>query len=205
MKCTICGCEKFKCTTPSRLFRVCNNCEAMERHRALWTLMKDSIKDDSVILDISPISKYIFGGFLNKTKPTVKYIGIDKYRDGNPNDKRDVSFCDMYFDLIDIPKFLEENSFDIVIMQHVLEEITDYKQCLKNIYCVMKAGGIAYLEIPCNCFLSEHENQEANKFGNVWQFSKKMLYDELIEMFTSVEIVDYEEGGFSGSFFVCVK
>jgi len=205
MKCSICECEKFINTTPERPFKVCATCEAMERHRALWNLIKDGIVQDAKILDISPISKYIFSGYLKKHRPDVTYTGVDKYRNGNPKDKRDSAFCDMYFDLVDMPKFIEDGVFDLVIMQHVIEEIDDYKTCLKNISNVLKKEGKAFLEIPSYDYLFEHVKQPPNNYGNVWQFSKGALFYELKELFEEVEVVNYEEGGFIGNFFVCKK
>lgn len=207
MKCTICGCEKFAniATIVDRPYRICAKCGAMERQRALWRLMSNHIVDNISVLEISPLSKYIFGGYLKESNPTLFYTGVDKYATGNPKDKRDVSFCDYYFDLIEMPKFLEDESYDIVIMQHVLEEIVDYESCFYNIVRVMKRSSIAFLEIPNYNDITEHIRQEPNHYGNVWKFSKSKLHSELQNFFQDVKIVEYNEGGYSGNIFIGKK
>ena len=43
-----------------------------------------------------------------------------------------------------------DNSFDLVICNHVLEHIEDDVQALKEIYRVLKNSGIAILQVPIN-------------------------------------------------------
>lgn len=204
MKCTTCGCSQFILGTEERKFRVCLHCGAMERHRALWKILKDCASSTSKVLEISPLSPFIFGQLLAETYPGIHYVGVDKYVNGNPKDYRDCAFCDMFFDLVAMDLEIEPASFDRVIMQHVLEEILDYRKCIENISHVLVLGGVAFLEIPVHDG-PEHIQQEANHYGNVWKFSLDRMIEDLSKHFTKVDVIRYSEGGFSGIFFVCHK
>ena len=54
--------------------------------------------------------------------------------------------ADMHFDLHSIP--LEENRFDVVFCNHVLEHVDDALQCMKELYRVMKPGGWGIMQVP---------------------------------------------------------
>ena len=54
--------------------------------------------------------------------------------------------ADMHFDLDQIP--LEDNRFDVIFCNHVLEHVTDDAQCLRELYRVMKPGGWGIFQVP---------------------------------------------------------
>ena len=47
--------------------------------------------------------------------------------------------ADLHFDLHKIP--LEENTFDVIFCNHVLEHVQDDNKCMQELYRVMKKGG----------------------------------------------------------------
>lgn len=202
MNCAICNNDKFVGNLFDRPARVCSSCGAMERQRALWKILQ--LKDGDKILEIAPLSKYIFGGLIREKFPKTFYIGADRYKNGNPYDHRDVSFCNMYFDLVDMDDNIGANSLNVFIMQHVLEEIDDYYKCLQNIHMSLVTNGVAYLELP-NQPIDKHIKHDVNKFGNVWRFSKNQLLLELNNLFEKVDFIPYDECNFKGNFFRCVK
>ena len=53
---------------------------------------------------------------------------------------------DIHFDLHQIP--LEDNRFDVVFCNHVLEHVDDALQCMKELYRVMKPGGFGIFQVP---------------------------------------------------------
>jgi SAM-dependent methyltransferase len=62
---------------------------------------------------------------------------------------------------IDITKIpYEDKSFDIVICNHVLEHVPDYKKALSEIYRVLKPSGKAVLQTPYSELLKEHFEDE---------------------------------------------
>jgi ubiquinone/menaquinone biosynthesis C-methylase UbiE len=52
----------------------------------------------------------------------------------------------MHFDLHEIP--LDENKFDVVFCNHVMEHVTDANQCMKELFRVLKPGGWAIMQVP---------------------------------------------------------
>jgi ubiquinone/menaquinone biosynthesis C-methylase UbiE len=54
--------------------------------------------------------------------------------------------ADLHFDLHDIP--LEDNRFDVVFCNHVMEHVDDPIQCMKELFRVMKSGAWAIMQVP---------------------------------------------------------
>ena len=54
--------------------------------------------------------------------------------------------ADVKMDLHDIP--FDENSFDVIFCNHVLEHVEDDLQCIREMYRVLKPGGWAILQSP---------------------------------------------------------
>jgi ubiquinone/menaquinone biosynthesis C-methylase UbiE len=54
--------------------------------------------------------------------------------------------ADIHFDLHQIP--LEDNRFEVVFCNHVMEHVDDPIQCMKELYRVMKPGGWAIMQVP---------------------------------------------------------
>ena len=57
-----------------------------------------------------------------------------------------ISIADLHFDLHKIP--LEDNLYDVIFCNHVLEHVEDDHQCMKELYRVMKAGGWGIFQVP---------------------------------------------------------
>ena len=51
-----------------------------------------------------------------------------------------------HFDSHEIP--LEDNRFDVVFCNHVMEHVENPLQCMKELYRVMKKGGWALIQVP---------------------------------------------------------
>jgi ubiquinone/menaquinone biosynthesis C-methylase UbiE len=51
-----------------------------------------------------------------------------------------------FFDLHDIP--LEDNRFDVIFCNHVMEHVDDPIQCMKELYRVMNHGGWGIMQVP---------------------------------------------------------
>lgn len=61
-------------------------------------------------------------------------------------------------DATDIP--FGAGKFDLIICNHVLEHIPDYRKALQEIYRVLKAGGIAILQTPYSKLLVKNFDDE---------------------------------------------
>ena len=97
---------------------------------------------------------------------------------------------------IDITKIdFEDNYFDIVICNHVIEHVQDYLKALKEISRVVKKNGIAILQTPYSELLYnnfEDRNINTNELrllyygqeDHVRIVSKRQFFDELSQYFT---------------------
>jgi SAM-dependent methyltransferase len=179
----------------------CEECDALERHRALartmYALLQDG--DGRAALEAGPASPRVFGGFLRERG--WRYTSIDQSRRGNPNDPRAVGFIDHETDLCDL-SLLEDDSIELVIVQHVIEEIADYPKALSELARVLAPAGTALLEIPFDPKLARSERHPPNHFGNVWRFGAD-LPASVQEHFPDVDVVGLQEAGYFGRLLVC--
>ncbi len=108
----------------------------LERHRLIWLYLKnetDFFTRPIKLLHIAP-EQCFHGRF--KAQPNLEYLTGDL----------ESPIADLHFDLHAIP--LEDNRFDVVFCNHVLEHVQDARQCLKELYRVMKPGGWAIMQVP---------------------------------------------------------
>lgn len=109
----------------------------LERHRLMWLYLRDSSNfftaEKLNVLHIAP-EQCFHKRFQNQKN--LNYLTGDL----------ESPIADIHFDLHHIP--LEENRFDVVFCNHVLEHVEDPIQCLKEIYRVMKSGAWAIMQVP---------------------------------------------------------
>ncbi len=127
-------------TRPNSL---CPWCLSLERHRLLWLYLraKTNIFTDPVkVLHFAPehqIQEDL------KQRPNIDYTSCD---------------IDMPTAMVkvDITKIqYAENTFDIILCNHVLEHIPDDNLAMRELYRVLKPGGWAILQTPIDIY-SEH-------------------------------------------------
>lgn len=146
VECTCCG-SKYITFLPAgiqkRANARCINCGSLERHRTLWSFLKeqgDIFKKPTKLLHVAP-EKIFYDHFISI--PTVEYHPIDlmpdKYAYGIKTIQMDVTAMTY-----------PDASFDVVICSHVLEHIPDDKKAMQEIYRVLKPGGWAILNTPVN-------------------------------------------------------
>ena len=113
---------------------------SLERHRLMWLYLQnetDFLKtDESVkkkVLHMAPEQC-----FLDRFKKLnhIDLITADLYS----------PIVDVKADICDLP--FEENSFDIIFCNHVLEHIKDDKKAIQELYRVLKPGGFGIFQIP---------------------------------------------------------
>lgn len=109
----------------------------LERHRLMWLYLKHEsdffIKENLSVLHIAP-EQCFYGKF--KAQKTLNYLTGDLVS----------PLADIHFDLHQIP--LEDNRFEVVFCNHVMEHVDDPIQCMKELYRVMKPGGWAIMQVP---------------------------------------------------------
>lgn len=117
-------------------FIMCPRCESLERHRLLWMYLKektDMFHERKKVLHIAP--EFYFQKVLSKMQG-IDYISADK----------ESRFAEVKMDITDIQ--YRENTFDVVLCNHVLEHITDDTKAMKEIYRVLKPNGWAIMQSP---------------------------------------------------------
>ena len=109
----------------------------LERHRLMWIYLKNHsdffTTDQLNVLHIAP-EQCFHKKF--KAQKNLNYLTADLVS----------PIADMHFDLHSIP--LEDNRFDVVFCNHVMEHVDDALQCMRELYRVMRPGGWAIMQVP---------------------------------------------------------
>ena len=109
---------------------------SLERHRLMWLFMQHNTNfftENLKCLHIAP--EYCFIKLFKKMK-NIDYTTGDLIS----------PWADVKFDVHDIP--FEENTFDVVICNHVLEHVEDSHRAMTELYRVMKPGGWGIFQVP---------------------------------------------------------
>ena len=114
---------------------LCPGTFSLERHRLLWLYLKketDFINSNNKILHFAPeqcFHKFFKSFFKN-------YTSIDL---NSP-------IVDIKADICNLP--FNDNSYDYILCNHVLEHIYDDEKAMKEIFRVLNKNGIAILQVP---------------------------------------------------------
>ncbi len=109
----------------------------LERHRLMWLYLKDH------------------SNFLTAIKLEVLHVAPEQCFHKRFKEQSNLNYltgdlvsplADIHFDLHSIP--LEDNRFDVVFCNHVLEHVDDALKCMKELYRVMKPGGFGIMQVP---------------------------------------------------------
>lgn len=109
---------------------------SLERHRLMWLFLKDKttfFTDKLKFLHIAPEYCFIkiFKGMKNIDYTTGDLIS---------------PWADVKMDVHDIP--FDDNSFDIIMCNHVLEHVQDDRKVMKEFFRVMNKGGWGIFQVP---------------------------------------------------------
>lgn len=109
----------------------------LERHRLMWLYLKD------------------FSDFFTAEKLKVLHIAPEQCFHKKFKGQKNLDYltadlvspiADLHFDLHSIP--LEDNRFDVIFCNHVMEHVDDPRQCMRELYRVLKPGGWAIMQVP---------------------------------------------------------
>ncbi|WP_010228001.1 class I SAM-dependent methyltransferase [Gillisia marina] len=109
---------------------------SLERHRLLWLYLKNKtalFTEKTKLLHFAPEQAF-YKRF--KKMENLKYTTTDL---NSP-------LADVKADICNLP--FEDNSFDFILCNHVLEHIPDDTKAMQELYRVLSPGGIAILQIP---------------------------------------------------------
>ena len=199
-RCPICGSDELV-EFSGRPAARCASCGALERHRALARSQSEVLGRgaDRAALEVGPLNPEVFGRYLRDRG--WRYMSTDQSFHGNAADPRAVGFIDFEADLCDLSA-IADDAMQLVMAQHVIEEIPEYWRALAEVARVLSSDGVALLEIPFDPRRERSERQAADHFGNLWRFGAD-LPDRLREHFSEVEVASLREGSYSGALLVC--
>ena len=115
---------------------LCPNCLSLERHRLIWLYLKEKtyfFTRKLHVLHIAPEACFI--------KRFEKIHG-DRYITADIESP----LAKIKMDIHQIP--FEQNTFDVVLCNHVLEHVQDDIKAIHEIHRVLKPGGFAILQVP---------------------------------------------------------
>ena len=145
-QCPLCGCQRRKFLpygyVTSRENALCPNCLSLERHRLLWLWL---LRESDIGRGAMALPKMLH------IAPEVALMRKFKKMYAN-NAERYVTadlespLADIHFDVQQIP--LEDESFDCVICNHIMEHVEDDRKALKELYRIMRRGGWGVILSP---------------------------------------------------------
>ncbi len=109
---------------------------SLERHRLLWLFLKNEtafFHKPLKVLHMAPEQCFLS---LFKKMKHLDYTTADLYS----------PIVDVKADILDLP--FNDNQFDIVFCNHVLEHIEDDSKAMKELFRVMKPGGMGIFQVP---------------------------------------------------------
>ena len=141
-RCVVCGYvgpfahKKTQKWLRSRLNAKCPGCSSLERHRFQWQLLDELLAGR----DRSQLSLLHFAPepcLEERLRPQFgEYLSADLFR----------SNVDRRVDVRKMP--MADKSFDVILCSMVLHYVEDFESGLREIYRVLKPGGMAMLPVP---------------------------------------------------------
>lgn len=162
---------------------------SLERHRLLWLYLKNEtnfFKDNLKVLHFAPEQAF-YKRFRNQKN--IDYITTDLHS----------PLADIKADICDLP--FENDSYDVILCNHVLEHIVDDTKAMQELYRIMKPGGWGIFQVPqdLNREFTFEDNSITDKDERAKIFGQydhvriygKDYFDKLRQIGFAVEEVDY--------------
>lgn len=121
---------------PVRQQALCPVCRSKEAHRLAWLYLSertDILHTHRIVLHIAPepdLSLWL------RQQPTITYLCGDLC----------FGVGDLCLNLCQLP--IRDNSLDLIYCAHVLNAIPDDAQAMREVYRVLKPGGVAIMNVP---------------------------------------------------------
>jgi len=109
---------------------------SLERHRLLWLYLKNEssfFTENLKVLHMAPEQCFLD---IFKKMENLNYTTADLYS----------PIVDVKANILELP--FQDNSFDVVFCNHVLEHIEDDSKAMSELFRVMKPGGFGIFQVP---------------------------------------------------------
>lgn len=109
---------------------------SLERHRLLWLFLKDEtdfFTAPKKVLHFAPEQAFYK---LFREQKNLDYTTTDLFS----------PLADVKADICDLP--FQDNQYDLILCNHVLEHIPDDTKAMQELFRVMKPGGMGIFQIP---------------------------------------------------------
>jgi len=176
-----------------RLNAMCPHCHSIDRERLIFLYLKKEkcvlFSENLKVLHVAPemnLQKVLLA------QSNIEYLSVDL---NSPLATVRMDITDMKY---------EDDSFDVVICNHVLEHISDDRKAMAELYRVLKPNGWAILQVPISLSLyqtyedplvkSPEEREKIFGQNDHVRIYAKDYQDRLKEAGFSVEIYSFAEG-----------
>ena len=166
---------------------------SLERHRLLWLYLQNetdffSSEKTQKVLHIAPEQCFLD---IFKKQKNLDYLTSDL----------ESPIADVKADICNLP--FDDNSFDIIFCNHVLEHIPDDKKAMQELYRVLKTNGMGIFQIPQD--LSREKTFEDNSITDKKERAKifgqydhvriygRDYFDKLRSVGFTVKKIDYTQ------------
>ena len=178
-ECPLCGCRRRKFLpygyVTQRDNALCPNCLALERHRTLWLwlLRESDIGRGAValprLLHVAPEVALMRKFHKIYAAQPADYVTADL----------ESPLADLHFDIQHIP--LEDESFDVVICNHIMEHVEDDRLAMREIKRILRKGGWGVILSPVDLqrektFEDDTITDEAERTRIFGQYDHRRIY-----------------------------
>ena len=142
--CPCCGRTFRRFVSRFRSDELCPACLSLSRHRLFWLFLErrlDEHDEELALLHFAPEE-----GIARRLaeRRSIRYVTADR----DPG-----SIATMTFDIAAIP--FDDRSFDVVICNHVLEHVDDDRAAMRELFRVLRPGGVLYSMHPVEMDLAQ--------------------------------------------------
>ena len=178
-ECPLCGCRRRKFLpygyVTQRENALCPNCLALERHRTLWLwlLRESDIGRGAMalprLLHVAPEVALMRKFHKIYAAQPADYVTADL----------ESPLADLHFDIQPIP--LEDESFDAVICNHIMEHVEDDRLAMREIKRILRKGGWGVILSPVDMqrettFEDDTITDEAERTRIFGQYDHRRIY-----------------------------
>ena len=140
VRCMVCE-RTFAAWVDRKSYGSCPGCGSWPRHRFLWTVLKSEWghRPSRLFLRILHVAPEDF--LKKRIRGVIRPLQYTSLDQSAPN-------ADVHADLENTG--LPDQWFNVVIICHVLEHVLDDRAAMRELFRLLRKGGIAYVQVPCN-------------------------------------------------------